>query len=538
MFVLISVVYAQCSFPNEIICDTDEDTLKIGEEYKQGKCSSNEMLACANIWQNKKCPYPDTVDCDTKEEAEIITKLWEKGICAKQDSLTCITIWTNSESKCSYPSKYDCDTNEEVLIIQSEWVDGICTRDELGQCIERWSSSESKPKCTAEWKCDGNYKYYVNSDCSTSNRQYCEYGCSDGKCKSKTCLSGWKCDGNYRYYLNSDCTQSSRSYCQYGCSNGVCKSCTPSWSCGSWSSCINGRQTRSCTDRNNCGTNSGKPPTSRSCTLVSQSAVSQKYDNPVVLVHGWHGDSSTFYEMKNKLSNEGFLTYSPDLYTFSTQQYFGEEFTYMVHDSIKKHAERLKSYINSISRGNKVDIVAHSMGGLIARYYIKYLGGDRYVDKLILSDTPNHGADLAKLAPGLSGWSPSIPSSEFNDPSATEMTPNSQFLKDLNTPEEAYGNIKYYTIRDKGDLIVTLSSAKLEGAKGDKVVNCGHLRTNKPSKCPEAYNYILEVLGKKTTSSPPTGDVVKEQPQQYDQPKKDNTLIGIIIGLAALFWWL
>ena len=43
-------------------------------------------------------------------------------------------------------------------------------------------------------------------------------------------------------------------------------SCTPSWTCTSWSSCSSGSQTRTCTDSNNCGTNTGKPVTSQSCT--------------------------------------------------------------------------------------------------------------------------------------------------------------------------------------------------------------------------------------------------------------------------------
>ena len=45
-----------------------------------------------------------------------------------------------------------------------------------------------------------------------------------------------------------------------------CIGCTPSWSCGSWSSCTNNLQTRTCTDSNNCGVTTGKPVESQSCT--------------------------------------------------------------------------------------------------------------------------------------------------------------------------------------------------------------------------------------------------------------------------------
>jgi len=43
------------------------------------------------------------------------------------------------------------------------------------------------------------------------------------------------------------------------------QTCTQNWSCSSWSSCSNGKQTRTCTDLNNCGNNTGKPDENKSC---------------------------------------------------------------------------------------------------------------------------------------------------------------------------------------------------------------------------------------------------------------------------------
>jgi hypothetical protein len=42
--------------------------------------------------------------------------------------------------------------------------------------------------------------------------------------------------------------------------------CVPDWKVTSWSQCINNQQTRSVTDLNNCGVNTGKPSNSQSCT--------------------------------------------------------------------------------------------------------------------------------------------------------------------------------------------------------------------------------------------------------------------------------
>src|SRR3989338_6491452 len=43
--------------------------------------------------------------------------------------------------------------------------------------------------------------------------------------------------------------------------------CTEQWSCEAWSSCLNGKQFRSCTDEKQCGTLKEKPETSRSCVV-------------------------------------------------------------------------------------------------------------------------------------------------------------------------------------------------------------------------------------------------------------------------------
>lgn len=45
--------------------------------------------------------------------------------------------------------------------------------------------------------------------------------------------------------------------------------CTPNWSCTAWSVCSSSLQTRTCTDTNNCGTISGKPSESQSCTITN-----------------------------------------------------------------------------------------------------------------------------------------------------------------------------------------------------------------------------------------------------------------------------
>ena len=62
--------------------------------------------------------------------------------------------------------------------------------------------------------------------------------------------------------------------------NGVCQnlkqSCQELWKCDAWGPCINGTQTRSCIDINNCGTEKNKPITQQSCEVANETALEEK----------------------------------------------------------------------------------------------------------------------------------------------------------------------------------------------------------------------------------------------------------------------
>jgi len=51
--------------------------------------------------------------------------------------------------------------------------------------------------------------------------------------------------------------------------SGAAIACEPSWKCSDWSSCINGIQTRFCTDVNKCGKDDGKPIEDKECGSVT-----------------------------------------------------------------------------------------------------------------------------------------------------------------------------------------------------------------------------------------------------------------------------
>ncbi|MFE7751492.1 esterase/lipase family protein [Streptomyces sp. NPDC057428] len=109
---------------------------------------------------------------------------------------------------------------------------------------------------------------------------------------------------------------------------------------------------------------------------------------PVVLLHGFIDNRSVFVLLRRSLARHGWhhlesLNYSP------------------LTCDIRTAAELLDRHVEEIcarTGHHEVDIVGHSLGGLIARYYVQRLGGDRRVRTLVTLGTPHGGTAVAPLA--------------------------------------------------------------------------------------------------------------------------------------------
>ena len=65
-------------------------------------------------------------------------------------------------------------------------------------------------------------------------------------------------------------------------------------------------------------------------------------------------------------------------------------------------------------------MIGHSLGGLIARYYVQRLGGDAFVNTLVTLGTPHQGTQLAHAMPLL--------------PLIRQLTPQSPVIRELAEP--------------------------------------------------------------------------------------------------------
>jgi len=105
----------------------------------------------------------------------------------------------------------------------------------------------------------------------------------------------------------------------------------------------------------------------------------------------------------------------------------------------------------------RIDLVGHSAGGVVIRYWVAELGGADLARRVVTLGSPHHGAELAEQLGGLS-------TADCRGACA-ELRPGSQLLRDLNAGDETPGDASWTAIWTARDETVTPpESATLAGA--------------------------------------------------------------------------
>lgn len=173
--------------------------------------------------------------------------------------------------------------------------------------------------------------------------------------------------------------------------------------------------------------------------LGQASAPTPPGQQPIILVHGYmdSGDAMVMPILKENLVKIGYR--ASDIYIIS----FGDPLTTI--DSPDVYAAVLLPYVKQISEayGKKVDLVCHSMGGLVARWCVEKLAGDQYVDDMVTLATPHQGTLMSFVM--------------YWTPACQAMAPGSDFLKALNDGTLAQG-VEYTAVYALLDEIVTPNS--------------------------------------------------------------------------------
>lgn len=115
------------------------------------------------------------------------------------------------------------------------------------------------------------------------------------------------------------------------------------------------------------------------------------HDTPVLLVHGYGHNRSGWFLVERTLRTAGFSSVHSMNYVA-----WGRE-------GVPELAARLATRVEQIRRltgADKVHVIGHSMGGVLLRYYVQELGGDRFVDTAVTIASPHEGTVTAMMGAG------------------------------------------------------------------------------------------------------------------------------------------
>ncbi|HET9969057.1 MAG TPA: alpha/beta fold hydrolase [Streptosporangiaceae bacterium] len=193
---------------------------------------------------------------------------------------------------------------------------------------------------------------------------------------------------------------------------------------------------------------------------------SAAHPEPVILVNGTFANQDDNWQAASPLlANHGYC-----VFTFN---YGGSSASSIVQGTgdIATSAGQLGTFVSTVlaqTGAAKVDLVGHSQGGMMPRYYLKFLDGAGHVDKLVALAPSNHGTTLGGLtalvtALGAAG----LVNGAINAlcTACGQQEAGSPFLTNLNAGGETVAGVSYTVIESRYDEVVTpYTSAFLSGS--------------------------------------------------------------------------
>ena len=178
----------------------------------------------------------------------------------------------------------------------------------------------------------------------------------------------------------------------------------------------------------------------------------QERPYPAVIVHGTFGDRASLLDaLSFALTGDGYCVFALD---------YGNRATGPIEES----AGELRDFVAQVleeTGAQRVSIVGHSQGGMMPRYYIKNLGGDGLVEDLVGLAPSNHGTTVSG-----DGGSGSTQGCEACD----QQQAGSEFLEELNNPDETPGDVDYTQVVTRYDeVVVPYTSGFLTGARSTNI---------------------------------------------------------------------
>jgi triacylglycerol esterase/lipase EstA (alpha/beta hydrolase family) len=193
------------------------------------------------------------------------------------------------------------------------------------------------------------------------------------------------------------------------------------------------------------------PPGANDWSCVTSAA----HPYPVILVPGTFANMrASFDSLSPLLHDHGYCVFSFNYGTLPGTILNG-------YEAMEGSAATLSSFVQRVltaTDAKQVDLVGHSQGGVMPRYYLKYLGGAPYVHTMVGLAPANHGTTLdgidsvvAYLGTLGYGSGQLLPGCD----ACGELQEGSSWLNALNSPSETMPGVTYVNIASTTDEGVT-----------------------------------------------------------------------------------
>ena len=220
---------------------------------------------------------------------------------------------------------------------------------------------------------------------------------------------------------------------------------------------------------------------------------SAAHPRPVVLVHGTFADMSDSWQaLSPLLYNNGYCVFALNYGSYAFSGLLGIYGT----GNIAQSAQQLSSFVNRVlaaTGSSQVDLVGHSQGGMMPRYYLRFLGGAAKVHTLVGLAPSNHGTTLDGLFT-LAGFFPGA--NAFLGvlcPACEEQSAGSAFLTNLNAGGDTVPGVSYTVIESANDEVVTpYTSAFLSGPRVTNILLQSQCSLDQGEHLSMPYDHIAD----------------------------------------------
>src|SRR3954447_23890610 len=194
------------------------------------------------------------------------------------------------------------------------------------------------------------------------------------------------------------------------------------------------------------------------------------HPDPVVLVPALGGDIGSEWQAASPLlANNGYCVFAFD--------YKSEG-----HAHLPTVAADLAAFVDKVlaaTGGTRADIVGHSQGGMLPRYYLKFLGGAGKVRVLVGITPINHGTTLSGLGTLLASNRATSSLIGSQCPACMDEIAGSPFMQRLNAGGDTVPGVRYTVIGTRYEDVVTpYDSVFLRGPRVTNILLQDQCRTD------------------------------------------------------------